>query len=295
MHQRLSEYDDRDDGLQLVGEDRADEFSRPDRRLPTILLTIFAMALFAGGLWFAYVQGTRHPVASAQGDGVPLIRADQRPAKIRPDQPGGMAIPDQNVSLYNEQPGGTGVEKLLPAAEQPMPRPAPLAKEAATPPASFGPPPGALPPEPATSQAALPAGPPAVTSSAAPVAGPPAASTKSAAAKVAPPPAAKAAPQAKQAAPRAGGTAAAPAGKASPVQLRLGSLRSPEAAREEWARLKRENPDLLGKLSAVAVRTDLGDQGIYYRIQAGSFGDGAAAEKLCSELKRRKLGCILAR
>jgi hypothetical protein len=45
----------------------------------------------------------------------------------------------------------------------------------------------------------------------------------------------------------------------------------------------------------VAVRTDLGDQGIYYRIQAGSFGDAAAAEKLCGELKRRKLGCILAR
>jgi hypothetical protein len=77
--------------------------------------------------------------------------------------------------------------------------------------------------------------------------------------------------------------------------LRLASLRSPEAAREEWARLKRENSDLLGSLTAVAVRTDLGDQGIYYRIQAGSFGDAAAAEKLCGELKRRKLGCILAR
>ena len=78
-------------------------------------------------------------------------------------------------------------------------------------------------------------------------------------------------------------------------QLRLGALRSPEAARDEWARLKRENSDLLGKLTAVAVRADLGEQGIYYRIQAGSFGDAAAAEKLCGELKRRKLGCILAR
>jgi hypothetical protein len=296
MQQRLSEYDDRDDGLQLVGEDRADEFSRPDRRLPTMLLTVLAMALFAGGLWFAYVQGTRHPAASAQGEMVPLIRADERPAKVRPDQPGGMAIPDQNVSLYNEKPGGTGMEKLLPAAEQPMPRPAPPAREAATPPAPFAPPPGGPPPATAIPQAALPASPSAPTLSAAPASRPPAAaSAKSAAAKVAPPPAPKAAPQAKQAAPRAGGTAAAPAGMASPVQLRLGSLRSPEAAREEWARLKRENPDLLGKLSAVAVRTDLGDQGIYYRIQAGSFGDAAGAEKLCSELKQRKLGCFLAR
>src|SRR5207253_6190299 len=102
-----------------------DEFSRPDRRLPTIFLSVLAMALFAGGLWFAYVQGTRHPAVTAPGDAVPLIRADERPTKIKPDQPGGMTIPDQNVSLYNEKPGGAVVEKLLPAPEQPMPRPAP--------------------------------------------------------------------------------------------------------------------------------------------------------------------------
>jgi hypothetical protein len=278
MHQTLSDYDDRDDGLHLVGEDRGDEYPRPDRRLPKIFLSLLAMALFAGGLWFAYVQGTRHPAAgvqnSGQGDGVALIRADERPTKVKPDQPGGMAIPDQNVSLYNDKPGGAPVEKLLRPAEQPMPRPAPAPKEAAIPP----------PPISAAAQAAPLADPPAAVSAAAP------SSSAKPAAKAAPYPAAKTPPQTKQPAP----AAAAPAGK-GPIQLRLASLRSPEAAREEWARLKRENSDLLGSLTAVAVRTDLGDQGIYYRIQAGSFGDAAAAEKLCGELKRRKLGCILAR
>jgi hypothetical protein len=307
MRQNFSEYDDRDEGLHLVGEDRADEFSRPDqrldqrlgRRLPAMLLTVLAMALFAGGLWFAYVQGTRHPAAGVQGgvqggmqgDGAPLIRADERPTKMKPDQPGGMAIPDQNVSLYSDKPGGAPVEKLLPAAEKPMPRPAPAAREAAIPPPPLG-----LSPVPAASPASPLASPPAASSSTpqpAAHAAPPA--TKSAAAKVAPASAAKAAPQPKQPAPAQAAAATGPAAKAGPVQLRLGSLRSPEAARDEWARLKRENPDLLGKITAVAVRTDLGDQGIYYRIQAGSFGDAAAAEKLCSELKRRKLGCILAR
>ncbi len=129
MRQTFSEYHDPDEGIGLVGEDRADEFARPDRRLSTMLLTLVAMALFAGGLWFAYVQGTRHPAVIAPGDAVPVIRADERPTKVKPDQPGGMTIPDQNVSLYNEKPGGTPVEKLLPAAEQPMPRPAPGAKE----------------------------------------------------------------------------------------------------------------------------------------------------------------------
>src|SRR5436190_19137845 len=123
MRHTLGEYRDHDDGLQLVAEDRADEYAPPDRRLPAMLLTLLAMALFAGGLWFAYIQGTRHPAVGAQGskqaDGVLLIRADERPTKVKPDQPGGMAIPDQNVSLYNEKPGGPSVEKLLPSAEQP--------------------------------------------------------------------------------------------------------------------------------------------------------------------------------
>src|ERR1044071_6803374 len=54
------------------------------------------------------------------------------------------------------------------------------------------------------------------------------------------------------------------------VQVRLGSLRTPEEAREEWQRLKRENADLLGKLKANAVSGDLGGKGIYYPIQAGA-------------------------
>jgi hypothetical protein len=272
MRQTYSEYHDPDDGIGLVGEERTDEFSRPDRRLPTMLLTVLAMALFAGGLWFAYVQGTRHAAVTAPGDAVPLIRADEHPTKVKPDQPGGMAIPDQNVSLYNEKPGAAPVEKLLPAAEQPMPRPAPGAREtvASAPPAASAPAPAAVSPapQPAAKAAAKAAPKPAVTAPAKE-----AALTLAAAA-----PAGKASP-----------------GKASPVQIQLASLKSPEAAREDWARLKRDNPDLLGKLTAVAVRTDLGDKGIYYRVLAGSFGDAVAAEKLCGELKRRNLGCVLAR
>src|SRR6266568_4761362 len=152
MRQTYSEYRDHDEGIGLVGEERADEYSRPDRRLPAMLLTVVAMAVFAGGLWFAYVQGTRHPAVTAPGDAVPLIRADERPTKVKPDQPGGMTIPDQNVSLYNEK-GGAPVEKLLPAAEQPLPRPAPAARDTASvePPAAAA---QQLPAQPATKAAA---------------------------------------------------------------------------------------------------------------------------------------------
>ena len=79
------------------------------------------------------------------------------------------------------------------------------------------------------------------------------------------------------------------------MRLQLGSVRSEGDAREEWARIKRGNPDLLGQLTAMAVRADLGDKGVYYRILAGPVGDPATAEKLCGELRQRHLPCIIAR
>ncbi|HEV8680880.1 MAG TPA: SPOR domain-containing protein [Stellaceae bacterium] len=272
MRQALGDYDDRNDNLGLVGDDRAGEFARPERRLPMMLLSLFVMALFAGALWFAYVQGTHHPAAPAAGDKVPLIRADDRPTKVRPDQPGGMPIPDQNVSIYNEKPGGPPVEKLLPAPEQPMPRPVPAAKAPAAP----------APPSANSPMIIAPAAPRAASAADRP--GPTPAYTARAPAAAAPNPKATAA-------------SAPPAanGKRAPIRVQLGSLRSPDAARAEWARLKREQPDLLGKLTAVAVRADLGDKGIFYRIEAGQFSDPAAANRLCGELKRRKLGCTVAR
>lgn len=282
MRQSASHYADnvygqREDDYGLVGEERPEDhqqdYPRRDRRLPAILLTVAVMALFAGGLWFAYVQGTKHaPVAAAQREGVPLLRADDRPTKVKPDEPGGMKIPDQNVSLYNDKPTGAQVEKLLPQPEQPMARPAPMPEPA--PPAIAAKPPAAAPvvsPAPATAPAAVK-------------------------------PTAKAAAEAKPTAPPK--PAATPAKTPVPaaetagngrIEVRLASVRTPESAREEWARLKRENADLLGNLRANAVPIDLGEKGLYYRVQAGPFADAAAAARLCAELKKRNHGCILAR
>ena len=243
----------------LYAEPREEEPPQP-RRLLTIAAGLAVMVLFAGGLWLAYVAGTRHAGGAAGAD-VPLIRADTRPDKVKPDKPGGLQIPDRNMLVYGED--RNMVEHLLPPPEQPMPRPAP-------------PPPGsaaAPPPEPAAA-APGPAAPPAPR--AAPAQKPAAAPLRPTAVKK---------PE----------TVRTGLSKAGGIRLQLASVRSEEVARREWDRIKHRNHDLLGNLTASAIRADLGDKGVYYRIQTAPVGDLAAADRICGALKERNVGCIVVR
>jgi hypothetical protein len=245
--------------------DPSDEEPAPrSHRLLSAALALLVMALFAGGLWFAYLQGTRHAGAGATTGDVPLIRADERPTKVKPERPGGMEIPDRDNLIYS--PARPAVEHLLPPPEKPLPRPtAPPAQAAA-------------------------AGPPQSAALAPPTPAPPAAVNQpqqlAAAPSGAAPPGTSAPPQA---------PADQAAAKAVGTRLQLGSVRSEDAARQEWERIKRKNPDILGSLSAAPIRADLGDKGIYYRIQTTPVADPAAAERLCNQLKQRNIGCIIAR
>jgi cell division septation protein DedD len=251
---------DPDQRAELFGDARDDELPRRPRRVLATVLALVIMGLFSGGLWFAYVQGKHHTGSDAASGDVPLIRADERPTKVKPEQPGGMEIPDRDKLIYN--PTRKVVEHLLAPAEKPMPRPAPSPSHTDAARSSTG----AMPPASST-----PENPPAVTQMAQPQQQ--AAASPS---KAAQPP-------------------SSPSKLAAGTRLQLGSLRSEDAARQEWERIKRKNSDLLGSLSATPVRADLGDKGIYYRIQAGPIADPAAAERICGELKQRSIGCILAR
>ena len=75
--------------------------------------------------------------------------------------------------------------------------------------------------------------------------------------------------------------------------MQLGAVRSEEAAKQEWQRLQKSQPAVLGKLGLFIARVDLGDKGVFYRIQAGPIAGEAEATKSCAALKDRKIGCIL--
>ncbi len=76
-------------------------------------------------------------------------------------------------------------------------------------------------------------------------------------------------------------------------RLQLGSVRTLESAHHEWQRLELRNGNVLKKLGYTTARVDLGDRGIFYRIQTGPMADAAVADRACKELKRRGVGCIL--
>jgi hypothetical protein len=259
---------DPDRRVELFADAREQEFQPRPRRLLATALALSVMGLFGGGLWFAYVHEKGHAGGDATGGDVPLIHADGRPTKVKPERPGGMEIPDRDKLIYN--PSHSVPEHLLPPPEKPMPRPAP--------------PPPAPPPQPEAMRS--PTG-TALATSATP-------EIPAAAIPAAQPQQQPAAPPGK-APQQAPGPSKPAAAKGAGTRLQLGSLRSEEAARQEWERIKHKNADLLGSLSASAVRADLGDKGIYYRIQTGPVAEPASAERICGELKQRNIGCIIAR
>lgn len=182
-----------------------------------------------------------------------------------------MIVLDQDSALLNrDSKNNSKVEQLLPEPEAVLPRPAAPPKP--TPPSDIT----AAPPkpEPPHELAAAPASAPPL----APLSTPYAAASAPA---VAPSPVVAAMPPAPRSASGSG------------YRLQLGAVRSEDAAKQEWQRLQKSQSDVLGKLGVTVERADLGEKGIFYRIQAGPITDANEAAQSCTALKNRNVGCIL--
>lgn len=301
----MSRYDDEDDTFERPSGGNSSRGVGPSsiayesrkrpgrRRLITSLVVLVALGGFVGIVWHAYNQGK-----AGGGDAVvPLLKAEDGPTKVRPDQPGGMDVPNQDKLIYDRlAPGGQiaapQIERLLPPAEAPVARPpAPLAPAAPAPataaPSDLQPPP--LGERQVTTAPSPNAVPPQLPIPVAPPAPPQAVPPSQAPAAQAPRPVAPAPTQQAAVAPLTTTGAPIPSGAA---RIQLGAVRSADAAQKEWARLQTANRDILGGLTMNVVTADLGERGIYYRIQAGPAAD---ATDLCNKLKARNVGCIVVR
>jgi hypothetical protein len=213
---------------------------------------------------------------------VPVIEADSRPLKIRPENPGGLLVPNQD-QLVLEPPS------VRRAAER---------SQSATARLDAGP---EMPALDVLRQQAAPPAPPA-PSLVAPPAAPLPAPVAFAPEELAAPPAAPAqpAPRLAQSAPTQP-TAPATVEPAAPAlqpvvggrqQIQLGALSSEAAAKTEWERLQRRVPELAGFQPRI-TRLEREGQATLYRLRTGGLADQAAARALCEAVRDKGGNCAV--
>jgi hypothetical protein len=91
-------------------------------------------------------------------------------------------------------------------------------------------------------------------------------------------------------------TASAPAAVAGgSYTVQVSSQRSEADAQSTYRGLQAKFPNILGGREPIIRRADLGDKGIYYRVQVGPFGTVEQASELCNGLKAAGGQCIVQR
>lgn len=261
-----------------------------------------AVAGFAGVVGYGYLAYSDRDV---QGP-LPVVRADARPDKVKPQDPGGLNVPHREVRVFDlgqprnggeappaQAPQAKGMERLLPPPEpvlpKPMPVPAPIVAQApiATPPVAAAP--VATPAPIASTGVAAPV----LVTTPGPPPPPPRPGTAAARGVAAAPVAPIASVPGPVAAPSPVIAASLSASAPSGYRVQIAALRSDEEARQAWIRLQRKHADILGSHSATISRVEIPERGTFYRVQAGPWRDRSAAEEACARLKRVGTGCMI--
>jgi hypothetical protein len=248
--------------------------SRVNRRrgqILTAMVSFAAIASFGSVVWWAHNQDVK---AGGKGLEPLVVQASPNPTRIKPENAGGLVPPNQDKEVYNRiQPNTVPVqpEKLLPGPETPKL------------------PPGGVLPAPAPPKEAEAAKTPTPMQTASAAA--PAATAPTPAAPPASPPVAD-----KPATPQAAGPSIASlidnmSGPVGGWRIQIASVKSEDIAKSTWARVSTANGDVLANLKMQPIRVDLGEKGVWYRVQAGPL-DEKQAQSVCGTLRTRKSDCV---
>ncbi|MGI9159636.1 MAG: SPOR domain-containing protein, partial [Saprospiraceae bacterium] len=323
----------RNDLLDIIPERFSDEPTaeeEPQKGRGLLMGTaLVGIAVAGAAAWFLF-SGSSSPTVPQTG-GVPTITADGTAYKVKPEEPGGMQVPNQDKQVYqrlnpNEAAApqaASSMEKLLPDPGQPKAPPPPGSAEALAPPpaptldanagsvSGIRPPsvlgttpvaptaaPAAVPSPVPTQQASVATTPPAAL--AAPTVAPaPAPAPVKAPAAPKPPPAVAPAPAPVPAftppsTPAAPAVATGvPSGSGTgPFTIQLAALRDEATARKTWQQMQQKYPALLGSLSLVVEKSDQGQKGVFYRVRGTGIPSEERARYVCAELSKDKVGCL---
>jgi hypothetical protein len=233
------------------------------------------LVIFAGGLGAVLVAliGASALIGHRSTE-VPVVTADNRPIRVKPDNPGGMKIDGAENDVFS---GGsdTADSKLAAPAENPD---AKALRTASAPPPAVSPVPAAVAPPPAVTRPPLVAKPTVAAS--APV--------------VRPAPVAPAKPPLVAASkPQVAAVEAHPPASGHQVMVQLAALTSEEAARNEWQQLAKRIPDLLNGRQPNLSRTER-DGHEFWRVRTSGFADVAQARAFCDHVRAKGGGCSVA-
>ena len=253
-----------------------------------LALGVIVGAVIAGtAAWFVFGGG------AADRGSAPLIVAEPGPFKVRPEDPGGLQVENQDKRVY-ERLGGeaaqSDVENILPPPEAPRtpeatpPEPKPM--EAAPP--RPAPTPPVIPPPEAPEVVDTP------TETPAPAVVEPEPEVQTT--EVPGEPVQQAEPQIADPEPAPAQTLESMvAALSGDYLIQIAALRSEDAASNEWTRVSGKHPALLGGFRPLIVKADLGERGIFYRLRAGPLANRSDAEQLCSALAAENVGCLVVR
>jgi cell division septation protein DedD len=256
----------------------SEEPRRSSRGL-TFFIAGFALVAFGGIVWYAYDQGRQTGSEGA----APLIRADSAPVRVRPEKPGGLKVPHQDMTIFGQlgKNGGSGeqsVERLLPRPEKPAPPPTP--KAAST---------GEIP---SAAVAVIPAPHPASVLNK-PVGAPkqllqPPKPVVSAKVTVMPKP-----PADKPAFKSAAKTSVKPISSGR-FRVQIAAFKDEAAARRAWSRIQAAHKSELGGIRLTIERIRINGKGVFHRVQGGPL-DVKQARAVCAVLKARNQACLVVR
>jgi SPOR domain len=238
----------------------------------TVMVSIAAIASFGSVVWWAHNQDVK---AGGRGLEPLVVQAPPTPSRVKPENAGGLVPPNQDKEVFNRlAPGAvpTQPEKLLPASTNPRL------------PANGLPTPAA--PKPAEAEATKA---PTPLQPAQPTTGGPTPPPASASAATLQPTEVK--PAATEAGPSIASLIDNLSGPTAGWRVQVASVKNEDVAKSTWARLQSAHGDVMASLRMQAVRVDLGDKGVWYRVQAGPL-DEKQAQSVCSTLKTRKADCV---
>lgn len=237
---------------------------------------------------------------SADGSDVPVVHAETEDYKVKPDEPGGMPIPNKDSTVFESMDtapqGEKNVENLLEDSEQPM------KKEEVFTAASAAVEETPAPAEVASAKEEVPAAPSSETLE----------SAKEEAPKEPVKEAVKEAPKVEKKAEKTvekkadkkegiiqtlkeeTGTTEKPKAKSSgSVYIQLAAVKSDAEAKTKWSKLQSSYASLK-PLSLRVQKADLGDKGTFYRVQGGPLSAEDAAT-VCGKIKAAGGACIIAK